>query len=80
MGNEGILLIIILCIGLAAGFGLGIEHAGSDYEEQAISRGCALHCPTNGNFAWNGECEWRIGQRFGTLEQSFYILVLKTRL
>jgi hypothetical protein len=57
MGNEGILLIIVLCIGIAAGFGLGSEHAGSDYEEQAISRGYALYCPTNGDFAWNGECE-----------------------
>jgi hypothetical protein len=28
-----------------------------EFEKQAISRGYALYCPTNGDFAWNGECE-----------------------
>lgn len=26
------------------------------YKNQAIERGYALHCPTNGKFAWKGEC------------------------
>ncbi|MEM8794074.1 MAG: hypothetical protein AAGE61_00800 [Pseudomonadota bacterium] len=29
----------------------------TDWHQEAIKRGYALHCPTTGEFAWKGECE-----------------------
>ena len=50
--------------GLCAGiffylFILYIEIAGDAHvlKHQAVERGYALHCPTDGEFAWKGECE-----------------------
>ncbi|CAB4166670.1 hypothetical protein UFOVP847_44 [uncultured Caudovirales phage] len=28
------------------------------WERDAVDRGLALYCPTDGQWAWNGECAW----------------------
>lgn len=28
-----------------------------EWQSEAIERGYALHCPKNGKFAWQGECD-----------------------
>ena len=39
-------------------FSVGITTATErEWRENAISRGYAIHCPTDGRFAWKGECE-----------------------
>ena len=36
---------------------LGERETEIKYQKQAIERGYGLYCPTDGNFAWVGECE-----------------------
>lgn len=28
-----------------------------NWQQDAITRGYAIHCPNDGNFAWKGECD-----------------------
>ena len=46
-------IFIILLIGAA----FGILVSNMNWEKAAISRGFALHCPSDGSFAWKGECD-----------------------
>jgi hypothetical protein len=45
-----------LLAAVAAGW-LGWSLTQNYYRGQAIERGYALHCPTDGRFAWMGECD-----------------------
>ena len=56
MADDGMFLLFVLCFGLASGIAIGHNIASSFYKEQAISNGYALYCPTDGKFAWQGEC------------------------
>lgn len=51
----GIVVLIASCFVLGALFG----HADGrgKMRDQAIQRGYALYCPTDGDFAWKGECD-----------------------
>lgn len=53
-GNSFITGIVIG--GLIVGIMTGLT-VSSSYEKSAIERGYALYCPTDGNFAWKGECD-----------------------
>ena len=48
--------ILIAALFVAGTFGGGYI-ASNTLESQAIERGYALYCPTDGDFAWVGECE-----------------------
>jgi hypothetical protein len=49
---------VVITVGLsAASFSDGREAGRADLRTEAIERGYGLHCPTNGRFAWRGECE-----------------------
>lgn len=55
----GVLMISFL-IGLGiTGFGItmGDNEARHQLHTEAIERGYGLYCPTNGQFAWAGECK-----------------------
>jgi hypothetical protein len=57
--NDKTDLVAVASIGLFLGFCMLILGTGlSDnwWEQQAIERGYALHCPDTGKFAWKGEC------------------------
>ena len=51
-----VLLAAILFIALLVSlFGFGMREEA--FKSQAIERGYALYCPTNGVWAWEGECQ-----------------------
>lgn len=43
-------------VALWIGFALGHASTKEWYRIDAIERGYGLYCPTNGGFAWKGEC------------------------
>lgn len=46
---------VVLVPVLAAYIALGHFNA-PDWQDEAIERGFALYCPSDGKFAWKGEC------------------------
>jgi hypothetical protein len=52
-------LALVLALGLCIVFLLGVATGSSNlkFQAQAIERGYALHCPSDGRFAWIGECD-----------------------
>lgn len=44
-------------IGMAIGVGLGMAETRAQYRTDAIERGYAAYCPSNGEWAWKGECK-----------------------
>ena len=52
-----LVLALVLASGINIAWNVGHVKGYSIMQVQAIQRGYALYCPTNGNFAWNGECE-----------------------
>jgi hypothetical protein len=58
--DEGFLGLMTLLVGCLMGFiialmAISITHF-EPFKAQAIERGYALHCPTDGEWAWKGEC------------------------
>ena len=55
--NEaGILFIFGLTLGALFSAPLTYATVNSSYKSDLINRGQALYCPTDGQFAFNGEC------------------------
>lgn len=43
-------------VGLLLGVVIGAVIFDTGYKAEAIQRGYASYCPTDGNWAWKGEC------------------------
>ena len=56
-----VLAVLVLSLALASGINIawhvGHKEGYKDMQVQAIEREYALHCPVDGTFAWNGECD-----------------------
>ena len=56
-----VLAVLVLSLALASGINIvwlaGHKEGYKDMQVQAIEHEYALHCPVDGTFAWNGECE-----------------------
>lgn len=58
MSGEIFTGIVVLVVGIfITGWSFGEITGMGKMETQAISRGYALHCPDDGEFAWVGECD-----------------------
>lgn len=58
--NNWAEVLILLAIGTFVGFicvSVGRNAGELDMQAEAIERGYALYCPTDGEFAWKGECD-----------------------
>lgn len=49
--------ILGIIVGLVVGFIAGVSEQRARFKQGAIERGYGLYCPTNGDWAWKGECE-----------------------
>ena len=56
-----VLAVLVLSLALASVINIAWRYGHvkgySIMQTQAIEHGYALYCPTNGDFAWNGECD-----------------------
>ena len=54
--SDAIAFIILIIITITVGFVAGSQRTGDAYKAQAVERGYAQYCPTDGAWAWVGEC------------------------
>jgi len=52
-----LVLALVLTLGTNLVWLAGHKEGYKDMQVQAIEHEYALHCPVDGTFAWNGECE-----------------------
>jgi hypothetical protein len=61
MGNVMVEFLIGVTLGVVVSilvFGSAIaSEVNHSWETETVARGLAMHCPTNGVWAWNGECK-----------------------
>lgn len=55
--TDWVLFICMFCAALFLGAVIGSTTTREYWERQSVERGYALHCPSNGGFAWKGECD-----------------------
>lgn len=56
MGNFAVVVVGLLIGGFVFGVSYGIEFTTDKFQSEAIQRGYALFCPSDGKFSWAGEC------------------------
>lgn len=44
-------------LGALFGLGAGTDSQNGVWKKLTVERGLAIYCPTNGEWAWNGECK-----------------------
>ena len=52
-----VILLFVLLLVIFKAIASLMQLSASGIKKQAIERGYALHCPADGKFAWEGECE-----------------------
>lgn len=50
-------LVIGFVIGTLVGLGAGTDSQNGVWKKVTVERGLAIHCPKDGEWAWNGECK-----------------------
>lgn len=53
-GSDAV--VWVFTFGLLVGVVIGAVIFDSGYKAEAVERGYASYCPTDGNWAWKGEC------------------------
>ena len=57
MSELWLTFVMGLFVGLLMGTFIGDGASDFGWEQRTLQRGLAIYCPTNGQWAWLGECD-----------------------
>jgi len=57
MNEKQAAITLALLVVLVVGMTIGVAGISNEWRRATVDRGLALYCPTDGQWAWVGECK-----------------------